>query len=126
MADERVLEALDLVSTDVGAVSARIGEIQPSPTEVGPGYADTYNKSRPGARWLAAADAESLPRIDQHRQLFQSVALTSDDEQRRTLIEGYRDAGHDRWIVHAIGQCPRCMHARFQCRGPRRAVSDRS
>jgi hypothetical protein len=72
------------------------------------------------------AVAESLPRIDHHRQLFQSVALSSDDEQRRTLIKGYRDAGHDRWIVHAIGRRSWRTDARSPCRGPRRGVSDRS
>jgi transcription termination factor NusB len=87
-------------------INARVAEIKPTPSEVGPVYREIYKTSKPGARRLATAYATTLPTIDQHRQVFQSVALSRDAEERRTLIKGYRDAHQDQWIVHAIGQLP--------------------
>ena len=106
MAGERVLDALGKLPTDLGMINARVAEIKPTPSEVGPVYREIYKTSKPGARRLATAYATTLPTIDQHRQVFQSVALSRDAEERRTLIKGYRDAHQDQWIVHAIGQLP--------------------
>ena len=106
MAGERVLDALGKLPTDLGVINARVAEIKPTPSEVGPVYREIYKTSKPGARRLATAYATTLPTIDQHRQVFQSVALSRDAEERRTLIKGYRDAHQDQWIVHAIGQLP--------------------
>ena len=83
----------------------RVAVAQPNPSEVGPLYRAAYRASRTQGLRVATALAKSLPDIDHHRQLFQAVALRSEKE-RRTLIDGYRKAEQDRWVVHAIGELP--------------------
>ena len=83
----------------------RVGAAQPNPSEVGPLYKAAYRTSRTQGLRVATALAKTLPDIDHHRQLFQAVALRPAKE-RRTLIDGYRKAEQDRWVVHAIGELP--------------------
>ena len=83
----------------------RLAEAQPTQSDVGPVYRQVFHSSKTQALRLAEAFATTLPDIDHHRQLFQSVALRSPSE-RRTLLDGYRKAGQERWVVHAIGQLP--------------------
>src|SRR5262249_5791430 len=74
-------------------------------SEARPAYRRSYGQSKRQAVRLAEAFAPSLPESDQPRQLFQHVALRPSAE-RRALINGYRRAGQDRWVVHAIGELP--------------------
>jgi hypothetical protein len=83
----------------------RVAAAQPNPSEVGPLYKAAYRTSRTQGLRVATALANTLPDIDHHRQLFQAVALRPAKE-RRTLIDGYRKADQDRWVVHAIGELP--------------------
>ena len=69
----------------------RVGAAQPNPSEVGPLYKAAYRTSRTQGLRVATALAKTLPDIDHHRQLFQTVALRPAKE-RRTLIDGYRKA----------------------------------
>jgi len=53
MAGERVLDALGKLPTDLGVINARVADIKPTPSEVGPVYREIYKTSKPGARRLA-------------------------------------------------------------------------
>ncbi|MBA3475308.1 MAG: hypothetical protein H0T10_00955 [Actinobacteria bacterium] len=83
----------------------RVAAAQPNPSEVGPLYWAAYRTSRTQGLRVATALAKGLPETDHHRQLFQAVALRSEKE-RRTLIDGYRKAEQDRWVVHSVGELP--------------------
>ena len=106
MSAARVLSQLGpLPKVGQEELATRLAEAQPTQSDVGPVYRQVFHSSKTQALRLAEAFAATLPDIDHHRQLFQSVALRSPAE-RRTLLDGYRKAGQDRWVVHAIGQLP--------------------
>ena len=73
----------------------RVGAAQPNPSEVRAALqGGVPNIATQGLR-VATALAKTLPDINHHRQLFQTVALRPAKE-RRTLIDGYRKAEQDR------------------------------
>src|SRR5687768_10626146 len=106
MSAARKLEEIGPLSKlGVEELETRVAAVQPNPSEVGPLYRAAYRTSRTQGLRVATALAKGLPDIDHHRQLFQAVALRTGKE-RRTLIDGYRKADQDRWVVHAIGELP--------------------
>ena len=106
MSVARVMGALGKITElDQEALNLRISEVQPALAEVAPTFNRVYGSSKRQGLRLAQAYATSLSEIRQHRELFQAVALRP-EEQRRTLLAGYRKAGQERWVVHALSELP--------------------
>ena len=70
MSAARVLDGLGKISS-VGQdeLNARVHEVRPSRSEVGPAFHRAYGNSKRQAAKVAEAFAASLPDADHHRQL---------------------------------------------------------
>jgi phage-related protein len=74
--------------------------------ELAPAFRSAFQRSEKYGERLAEVYAQTIPNLEQHRELFQQVAQL-DTPERAALIKGYRKAGQSRGIVHAISQLPR-------------------
>src|SRR5215217_9301738 len=99
MSIARILDEIGPLSKlEQKQLNARVADVQPSPVEVGPTFHHIYSRSPRQAGRVAEAFATTLPDVQQHRQLFQSV-MRRPEAERRALISGYRRAGEEQWVV---------------------------
>ncbi|HKE97250.1 MAG TPA: hypothetical protein VKB34_23265, partial [Povalibacter sp.] len=107
--DSRLMRAIEKASFhNKAALSRAVRDTPHSAIELAPAFRQVYKSQRINAVRLAESYAQSIPKLDDHRELFQQAATMSGDE-RKALIEGYRRAGQARGVVHAIGQLPRAQ-----------------
>ncbi|MCU7830808.1 MAG: hypothetical protein KZQ85_17250 [Candidatus Thiodiazotropha sp. (ex Myrtea sp. 'scaly one' KF741663)] len=92
-------------------VVKKLKQINFNAVDLTPALRETYKNKPENAVKLAEAYAVTLQDPKQHREVFQQAALLP-KEERMVLIQGYRNAGEGRGIVHAISQLPR-QHGRL-------------